>query len=64
MNKKYSVGVMLQILSLIRYKVEGNDFEFEKTALAIADNMESEGSEDAAEFIKAQFGKIRTFRPM
>ena len=64
MNKKYSVGVMLQILSLIRYKVEGNDSEFEKTALAIARDMESEGSDDAAGFIKAQFGKIRTFKPM
>ena len=64
MNKKYSVGVRLQILSLIRYKVEGNDSEFEKTALAIARDMESEGSDDAAGFIKAQFGKVRTFKPM
>lgn len=64
MNKKYSVGVMLQILSLIRYKVEGNDSEFEKAALAIARDMESEGSDEAAGFIKAQLGKIRTFKPM
>lgn len=64
MNEKYSVGVTLQILSLIRYKVEGNDSEFEKTALAIARDMELEGGDDAAGFIKAQFGKIRTFNPM
>lgn len=48
MNEKYSVGVTLQILPLIRYKVEGNDSEFEKTALAIARDMESEGNDDAA----------------
>ena len=64
MSKKYSLDVTLQILSLIRYKVEGNDLGFEKVALTIADNMKSEGDDEAAEFIKAQFGKVRTFRPM
>lgn len=64
MSKKYSLDVTLQILSLIRYKVEENDLGFEKAALTIADNMESEGDDEAAEFIKAQFGKVRTFQPM
>lgn len=51
-------------LMLIRCKVEGNDEEFKRTAIKIADELDKEGRHDAALFVRAQFNKTPTFIPM
>lgn len=59
-----SEWVVRNILTLIRYKAEGNDKKFKETALIISGRLDLEGQYDKALFIRAQFNDIKTFTSM
>lgn len=64
MDKKYNDATIKHILALIRWGANGYNELFKEEANEIAKEIDSEGYQTQADFIKAQFNEIPTFEPM
>ena len=59
-DMKKSVPIS-KVLKLIKYHQENDIIDFKATALEIADNLNSNGFTELANYIWALYGMVRTF---